>query len=69
MKKLTRENYKELIDVWVNNKNRDINYIFHNSYVSQNDLILYAFEKDIVVTFEIYSEPNIMKMSFKRKLD
>lgn len=58
MKKLTKENYKELIDKWVSGDtlDRTHEFVFHPSFVCENDIILYAFEKNIIIGIYQYVE-------------
>jgi hypothetical protein len=62
--KLTKNNYKTLIDKWVNKENRDINYIFILCEITKEELILYAFSKNITIRFVDYATPGLCLIFF-----
>ena len=57
MIKLTKENYKEIIDKWAggDSTDRDESYVYHHSYISENDIQTYAFDNGIIVSIKKYT--------------
>ena len=43
--KMTKENYKKILDMWKNNENRDIKAVYHHSYISASELFDQAYSK------------------------
>ena len=70
MIKIDRGNYKGWIDVWVNGdaKDRKINYVFHSSYIDEEELQYYALEQNIVIYIREYN--GFLKIvTFEQKLN
>lgn len=57
MKKLTKENYKTIIRGFLNNTDIDDTFIYHHSYISENDLYDYSFDNGVLIEIESLNGP------------
>jgi len=69
MKKMTKENYKKLLDQWISGdvEARKIEYVYHGTYIAYNDIVMYAFKNNIVVSIGDF-EGHLNKVTFKCEL-
>ncbi len=69
MIKLTKENYKEKIDKWAggDSTDRDEPYVYHHSYILEDEIQKYAFDNGIIVRINEYTG-FLKKVTFVTKL-
>lgn len=65
--KLTKENYKEVIDNMCKIKNNKQVFYYHHSYLSYATLENYAFEKGVLIN-DVLESGSIRKITYRKHI-